>query len=132
MDDERIVDPVEERIKEITSALRSAKTPPHIRKLLKGTIRNIAWMELKLDEARDAVPEGELLREYDNGGGQKGIQESPFLKAYERLFREYTAGMSEIMDALPKESREPISKRVNKKEPKNMLEMLKEKQRNNT
>ena len=129
MEEEKIIDPVEQRTEEITSALRSAKTPAHIRKLLKGTIRNIAWLEMKLDEVRDSVPEGEIVREYDNGGGQKGLQESPFLRAYEKLFREYTTGMSEIMDALPRESREPMMKRVNKKEPKNMLELLKEKQR---
>lgn len=130
MENEKIIDPVEERIRELTSALRSAKTPAHIRKLLKGTIRNIAWLEMKLDEVRDSIPEGEILREYDNGGGQKGVQESPLLKAYEKLFREYTTGMSEIMEALPKDSREPIMKRAKKKEPENVLQLLSEKQRN--
>jgi len=130
MEEGKNIDPVEERIKELTSAMRQAKTPAYIRKLLKGTIRNVAWLEIKLDEARANIPEGEILKEYDNGGGQKGMQKSPNLKAYEDLFRDYTSGMDEIMEALPKDSREPLKKRVKKSEPKNMLEKIRENQKN--
>ena len=130
IEDTAKMDPIEERIAEIERALKSAKAPAHIRKLLKGTIRNVAYLEVKLDEARAAIPEGEILREYDNGGGQKGVQKSPALKAYEELFRNYTGGMDEIMNALPKDSKEPIKRRKRKVEPKNMLEMISEKQRN--
>lgn len=125
-----ITDPVEERIEEINKALRSAKMPPHIRKLLKGTVKNVAWLELKLDEAKDAIPEGEIVKEYDNGGGQKGTQKSPALKAYNDLFREYTMGMDEILNALPKDSKEPMKRRARKKEPKNVFEQIKEQQKN--
>ncbi len=129
MEDEEKKDPVEERIEEIERALKSAKAPAHIRKILKATVRNVARLEIKLDEAWAAIPEGEILKAYDNGGGQKGMQKSPSLKAYEELFKNYTAGMDEIMDALPKDSKEPMKRQRRKSEPKNTLEKIMEKQK---
>lgn len=129
MDEDIRIDLVEERISEFNKALRKAKVPVHIRKLLEGTIANVAWLEVKLDEIRNEIPEGEFLREYDNGGGQKGIQKSPVLKTYEGIFRDYMMGMDKIMDAIPDEAKEPMQRKARKAEPKNALELIREKQR---
>ena len=129
MEDDIRIDPVEAKIAEFNKALRKAKVPAHIRKLLEGTISNVAWLEMKLDEIRAEIPEGEFLREYDNGGGQKGTQKSPALKAYEGVFRDYMMGMDKIMDVLPDEAKTPMQRKARKAEPKNALELIREKQR---
>lgn len=129
MDEELRSDPLQEKIDEFTKALRKAKVPAHIMKLLKGTIDNAAWLELKLDKIREEIPEGDVLREYDNGGGQKGVQKDPILKAYESVFRDYMMAIDKIMNALPEGAKEPLKRKARKAEPKNALELIREKQR---
>lgn len=129
MNEEQRTDPVEQRIKEIDSALRSAKTPAHIRKLLKGTIRNVASLEVKLEEERLRMPSEDLLKEYDNGGGQKGTQKNPFWKAYEDVFRDFNTGMDKIIAMLPEGAREPLIRKVKEADkPRSTLEALRQKQ----
>ena len=131
MDEEVRIDPVEERIDEIEKAIRQAKSPAHIRKIIKGKVRNAARIEKLLDIAWEQIPEGEILRAYDNGGGQKGVQKSPAVKAFEDLLRSYNDAMETIVDTLPKDSREPVRKRKRDKGPKNKLEEIKAKQKDN-
>lgn len=81
--------------------LRDAGVSEHKKKLLEPVVDNVAWMKIQLDDARDQIRDGELVVEYDNGGGQKGIRENPYFKGYENLWRSYMAGMAKIIDALP-------------------------------
>ena len=131
MDEEVKIETVAERTEELTKSIRQAKSPTHIRKIIKGEVKNAARLEKLLDTAWDQIPEEEILREYDNGGGQKGVQKSPALKAYQDLLRDYHEAMNNIINNLPKNSREPVTRRTKSKEPKNMLEQIKQKQKDN-
>ena len=130
MDEEARIDPVAQRTEEINKAVKQSKSPAHIRKLIKGEVRNAARLEKLLDVAWEQIPEDEILREYDNGGGQKGTQKSPALKAYQDLLRDYNEAMSKIIDNLPKDSKEPVTRRARSKKPQNKLEQIREKKKN--
>lgn len=91
-------------------------------KLLEPIVLNTAWMKVKLDDAREAIKNSNIVISYDNGGGQKGIRENPLFKGYENLWRSYMAGMSKIIDCLPDEIATVESEVVDK--PKTVLELV--------
>ena len=72
-------------------------------RILEPVILNTAWMKAKLDDAREAIKNSNIVISYDNGGGQKGIRENPLFKGYEALWKSYMLGMSKILDSLPPE-----------------------------
>jgi Mg-chelatase subunit ChlI len=131
MDEEVKNQTVEERIHELEKAIKQSKSPVHIRKIVKGKVKNAARLEKLLDQAWEQIPEDEILRAYDNGGGQKGVQKSPAIKAYEDLLRSYNDAIDTVIDSLPKDSKEPIKRQARKKKPQNMLEQIREKQKDN-
>lgn len=73
-------------------------------KLLEPIVINTAWMKVKLDDAREAIKNSNIVISYDNGGGQRGIRENPLFKGYSALWRSYMAGMNRIIDSLPEEA----------------------------
>lgn len=91
-------------------------------KVLMPIIENTAWMKVKLDEARLAVKNSQVVISYDNGGGQKGIRENPLFKGYEALWKSYMAGMNVILNALPNDIAE--KEKSNATEVKTMLEVV--------
>lgn len=94
---------------------------------LKPIIENVAWMKVKLDDAREAVKTSNVVIPYDNGGGQKGLRENPLFKGYESLWKSYMAGMGRILECLPSEQ---IKQEVEIVEtPKTMLELVRDKHR---
>lgn len=93
--------------------------------LLDDVIMNTAWMKVKLDEARDAIKTSNVVIPYDNGGGQKGLRESPLFKGYESLFKSYMGGMKQILDMLPKQAES--TKREELEKPQTMLELVRSK-----
>lgn len=93
-------------------------------KLLEPVILNTAWMKAKLDDAREAIKNSQIVISYDNGGGQKGIRENPLFKGYESLWRSYMAGMGKILDSLPQEQ---IEQAVEIEKPATMLELVRSK-----
>ena len=95
-------------------------------KLLGPIIQNTAWMKAKLDDAREAIKNSNIVISYDNGGGQKGIRENPLFKGYESLWRSYMAGMSKILESLPSEV---IEQSVEVEKPATMLELVRNKHR---
>lgn len=95
-------------------------------KLLEPIILNTAWMKAKLDDAREAIKNSNIVIAYDNGGGQKGIRENPLFKGYESLWRSYMAGMGKILDSLPQEQ---IEQAVEIEKPATMLELVRKKHR---
>lgn len=95
-------------------------------KLLEPVILNTAWMKAKLDDAREAIKNSQIVISYDNGGGQKGIRENPLFKGYESLWRSYMAGMGKILDSLPQEQ---IEQAVEIERPATMLELVRKKHR---
>jgi hypothetical protein len=97
-------------------------------KLLEPIVINTAWMKVKLDDAREAIKNSNIVISYDNGGGQKGIRENPLFKGYESLWRSYMAGMAKILDSLPQEQIEQV---VEIEKPATMLELVRNKHRKN-
>ena len=93
-------------------------------KILEPVLDNVAWMRVKLDDAREAIKGSSVAIPYDNGGGQKGIRENPLFKGYESLFKTYMSGIDKILASLPPEiakEREPEVK------PKSVFEIVRDK-----
>lgn len=90
---------------------------------LNTVIENVAWMEIKLEDARAAIKTSSVAIAYDNGGGQKGVRENPLFKGYESLFKSYMAGLTKILDLLP-----PEEVKVDEEiKPKTVLELVRAK-----
>jgi len=95
-------------------------------RMLEPVIANTSWMKAKLDDAREAIKNSNIVISYDNGGGQKGIRENPLFKGYESLFKSYMSGMDRILSCLPAEQIE-VEAQVQIEQPKTMLELMREK-----
>ena len=94
----------EEEQNRITDLLYEVGISDKRMKLLEPIILNTAWMKAKLDDAREAIKNSNIVISYDNGGGQRGIRENPLFKGYSALWRSYMAGMNRIIDSLPEEA----------------------------
>lgn len=92
---------------------------------LDDVINNVAWMKVKLDEARAAIKTSNVVIPYDNGGGQKGMRENPLFKGYESLFKSYMSGMQQILNVLPKQVAEETKEEIEK--PQTMLDFVRNK-----
>lgn len=92
--------------------------------MLMPVIENTAWMKVKLDQSRDLIRESEIIIDYDNGGGQKGIRENPVFKAYESLWKSYMSGLNVILNVLPAEVAKMETVKAN--QTKSMLEIVRE------
>ena len=89
---------------------------------LRPVVENAAWMLVKLEDARQAIRNAQIVITYDNGGGQKGIRENPLFRGYEALWKSYMLGMREILSALPPETAEKVVRAEDK--PKNVLSIV--------
>ena len=56
----------------------------------------------KLIETQEAIKNEDLVIEYDNGGGQRGIRENPHYVAYEHLHSNYIKALKQLEDAVSK------------------------------
>lgn len=114
----------------LKKALREAKISAYKMKALEPVIINSAWMKAKLDEARSQAKECEIVVEYDNGGGQKGLRENPIFKAYESLWKSYMLGMCRILDAIPDDAKDEVEAAIEEARPQTVLEIVRGKKRN--
>jgi hypothetical protein len=96
-------------------------------KLLEPIVLNTAWMKVKLDDAREAIKNSNIVISYDNGGGQKGIRENPLFKGYEGLFKTYMSGLKQILDVLPPYEVQVKAEEIEK--PKTVLELVRSKKK---
>ena len=94
-------------------------------KMLSPVIENTAWMKVKLDDAREAIKNSNVVIPYDNGGGQTGIRENPLFKGYESLWKAYVTGMSKILESLPREAVVSASNEL--EQPKTLLQLVRNK-----
>ena len=94
-------------------------------KLLEPIVLNTAWMKVKLDDAREAIKNSNIVISYDNGGAQKGIRENPLFKGYESLWRSYMAGMAKLLESLPQADVETVADTSAK--PQTVLSMIQSK-----
>lgn len=104
MNDLEIRERAEAERDRISGILLSAGVSEKRMNLLEPVITNTAWMKAKLDDARAAIKNAQIVISYDNGGGQRGIRENPLFKGYSALWRSYMAGMNRIIDSLPEEA----------------------------
>lgn len=98
-------------------------------KLLEPIILNTAWMKAKLDDAREAIKNSNIVISYDNGGGQKGIRENPLFKGYESLWKSYLTGLDRIMSELPPEKSHEIVEEAEKAEPSTVLSLVRKRKK---
>lgn len=106
----------------ITSLLIEAEVKEKKIDLLRTVIENTAFMKVKLDDARAAIKNSQIVISYDNGGGQKGLRENPLFKGYEALWKSYMTGMQKIIDCIPDSHAEVKQEEIQK--PVTMLEVV--------
>lgn len=128
MDRDELDKAVRKEKRKITQELKRAKISAYKLKVYEPVIENVATMKVKLDELKGQIVYEDILIEYDNGGGQKGIRENPIFKRYESLFKTFMLGMGKILDAIPDEDESQL-KAVKDAEPETVLEILREKKR---
>lgn len=85
---------------------------------------NICWMQIKLEDAREEIGEAGLLTEYDNGGGQSGVRQSPAFKAYEALWKSYCAGLDILLAELPDHAKAAAAAAGRKTAPETALALV--------
>ena len=126
MDELEIKARAEEEQNRIIELLNEVGISSKKMKLLEPIVLNTAWMKVKLDDAREAIKNSNIVISYDNGGGQKGIRENPLFKGYESLWRSYMAGMAKLLESLPQEQ---IEQATEIEKPVTMLELVRNKHR---
>lgn len=75
--------------------------PDEKRKVVMPLLANLAFLKVKLDEARVDLLGEKIYTEYDNGGGQCGIREHPGFSAYNKLFTTYARSIKQLADMMP-------------------------------
>ena len=114
----------EEQNRIIDIMTKSGVSPKRI-KMMEPVILNTSWMKAKLDDAREAIKNSNVVIPYDNGGGQTGIRENPLFKGYESLWKAYMNGMERILSCLPQDVARVEAEEASK--PKTMLELVRSK-----
>lgn len=129
MDNDSLKQRAEEEKERLYNILEDAEITERRREILKPIILNVAWMKAKLDDAREAIKQSNVVIPYDNGGNQKGIRINPLFTGYESLWKSYLTGMSKILDYLPKEEIKEQTSVV--ESPKTILELVRDKHKKN-
>ena len=111
----------------IKRLLKETGTSDARMKMLEPVIENVAWMKIKLDQAREKIKASGIVMPYDNGGGQTGIRENPAFKGYEALWKSYMAGMSKLLEAMPPEVIEAEEETEKEQAPVTVLELIRTK-----
>lgn len=75
--------------------------PAEKREPLMPLFHDLAFLKVKLDEARSQLLHESIFTEYDNGGGQTGIREHPGFAAYNKLFTSYSREMGKLIAIVP-------------------------------
>ena len=88
-------------VRKLVKLLKDSGVPENKIRCLEPTVQNLAWMKVKLDDARELIGTESITVGYDNGGGQSGIRENPAYKAYEALWKNYSAGLNALLSQLP-------------------------------
>ena len=88
------------RLREITKDA----IPEERRKAVMPLLANLAFLKVKLDDARNDLLYESISTEYDNGGGQTGLREHPGFAAYNKLFTTFSRGVKQLTDMMPRGS----------------------------
>lgn len=84
-----------------------AKAPAEKQKALQSIADHVAFVKIKLDEAKKQCEKAGIVIEYNNGGGQSGTRENPLIKSYANLLKLYLTGMTQILNAIPENEEQP-------------------------
>ena len=98
----------EQEKRRLEAILERANVHQQHRDTLAPVVDNLAWMRIKLDDAREAVKNSSVVIKYSNGGGQEGLRENPLFKGYESLWKSYMNGLSVFTSYLPKEIQDEV------------------------
>lgn len=85
------------KLREITKGA----IPDEKRKAVMPLLANLAFLKVKLDDARNELLYEDIFTEYDNGGGQSGLREHPGFSAYNKLFTTFSRGVKQLTDMMP-------------------------------
>ena len=85
------------KLREITKGA----IPDEKRKAVMLLLANLAFLKVKLDDARNDLLYEDIFTEYDNGGGQSGLREHPGFSAYNKLFTTFSRGVKQLTDMMP-------------------------------
>lgn len=85
------------KLREITKGA----IPDERRRAIMPLLSNIAFIKVKLDDARSDLLYEDIFTEYDNGGGQSGLREHPGFSAYNKLFTTFSRGIKQLTDMIP-------------------------------
>lgn len=91
---------VESELRKLQRLTKDA-IPDDKRNVVLGMLPNLAFMKVKLDEARKDLLYENIYAYYDNGGGQKGLREHPGFSAYNKLFTTFQRGIKQLCDLMP-------------------------------
>lgn len=94
----------EKQIKrEISKLKRQFKDIPKEKiNLVDSTIKSVAFMSVTMEDLQENIVRVGTTVEYDNGGGQKGIKQSPDAQLYLQLSQKHTQAMKILLDLVPK------------------------------
>lgn len=91
---------VESELKKLREITKGA-IPDEKRKTVMPLLANLAFLKVKLDDARADLLYEDIFIEYDNGGGQTGLREHPGFSAYNKLFTTFSRGVKQLTDMMP-------------------------------
>ena len=91
---------VESELKKLREITKGA-IPDEKRKAIMPLLPNLAFMKVKLDDARVDLLYEDIFTEYDNGGGQSGLREHPGFSAYNKLFTTFSRSVKQLADMMP-------------------------------
>lgn len=89
-------DEIKKEITKIKSLLKDVD-----KKKIKGIstiIENAAFMAIALRDLKDTMNREGMICEYQNGENQYGVKESPEVKIYNTMIKNYIAAMRPILD----------------------------------
>lgn len=97
-------DPMQRRVKAEVARLQKATKdaiPKEKREPLMPLFHDLAFLKVKLGEARHQLLHENIFTEYDNGGGQTGLREHPGFAAYNKLFTSYSREIGKLIAIVP-------------------------------
>lgn len=72
-------------------------------------VKQLQNVSKKLKTEGAKMADQDLIVEYDNGGGQKGIRENPYYQAYFRMLAEYRKTLRDVKDLIGEQQQAEIS-----------------------
>ena len=70
--------------------------------IVKSTIESVAFMTVQMEDLQENIVRDGTTVEYDNGGGQRGMKQSPDAQFYLQFSQKLTQAVKVLLDCLPK------------------------------